>query len=144
VPSQEENVKSAEAFPYAIRENHIVIKLTFCLHRLAHISREQFQHYWFENHAPLVKRHRAALRIHRYVQMHCATMEFNDAIRATRGAPDMYDGVAELYWESLEELTAPLASPEGRAAGQALLEDERKFIDLARSPLFFGEERPIF
>jgi uncharacterized protein (TIGR02118 family) len=121
-----------------------MIKLTFCLHRLPHLSRDQFQRYWFESHAPLVARHRAALRIHRYVQMHSATVDFNDAIRTARGAPDMYDGVAELYWESFDALTAAMVSPEGQGAGQALLEDERKFIDLARSPLFFGEEKPIF
>jgi hypothetical protein len=34
--------------------------------------------------------------------------------------------------------------PEGQAAGLELLEDERKFIDLSRSPLFFGEEKEIF
>ena len=36
-----------------------------------------------------------------------------------------------------------MTSPEGQAAGLALLEDERKFIDLARSPLWFGEEKRI-
>ena len=35
------------------------------------------------------------------------------------------------------------ATPEAAVAGQALLEDEKKFIDLARSPLWLGEERPI-
>jgi uncharacterized protein (TIGR02118 family) len=121
-----------------------VIKLTFCLHRLPSLSREDFQRYWFEQHAPLVARHREALRIRRYVQMHSATTPFNDAIRDGRGAPEMYDGVAELWWESLEDLAAATTSPEGQAAGLALLEDERKFIDLARSPLFLGEERAIF
>jgi uncharacterized protein (TIGR02118 family) len=121
-----------------------MIKLTFCLHRLPHLSRDQFQRYWFDTHAPLVATHRAALRIRRYVQMHSAATDLNDAVRAARGAPDMYDGVAELYWESFEDLTAAMTSPEGQAAGAALLEDERKFIDLARSPLFFGEEKPIF
>jgi hypothetical protein len=33
-------------------------------------------------------------------------------------------------------------TPEGQAAGAALLEDERRFIDLARSPLFVAVERP--
>jgi uncharacterized protein (TIGR02118 family) len=121
-----------------------VIKLTFCLHRLPHLSREEFQRYWFQTHAPLVATHRAALRIHRYVQMHSATVDFNDAIRAARGAPEMYDGVAELCWESFDDLTVAMASPEGQAAGQALLEDEQKFIDLSRSPLFFGEEKLVF
>lgn len=121
-----------------------MIKLTFCLHRLPQLSREKFQRYWFEKHAPLVAQHRQVLRIQRYVQLHAVTNELNDAIRTGRGAPEMYDGVAELWWASLEDVQAAIASPEGQAAGLALLEDERKFIDLARSPLFFGEERPIF
>jgi len=121
-----------------------MIKLTFCLHRLPGLSREAFQAYWFDSHAPLVARHREALRIRRYVQMHSATTDLNDAIRAGRGAPEMYDGVAELWWTSLDDLMAAMTSPEGQAAGLALLEDERKFIDLARSPLFIGEEKRIF
>lgn len=121
-----------------------MIKLSFCLHRLPHLSREEFQRYWFEKHAPLVAQHRQALRIQRYVQMHSTTTDINDVIRAGRGAPEMYDGVAELWWASVEDLQAAMTSPEGQQAGRELLEDERKFIDLSRSPLFFGEERPIF
>jgi uncharacterized protein (TIGR02118 family) len=121
-----------------------MIKLTFCLHRLPHLTREAFQRYWFETHAPLVARHRNVLRIRRYVQMHSVTVDLNDLIRAGRNTPEMYDGVAELWWESFDDLGAAMQSPEGQAAGLALLEDERKFIDLARSPLFFGAERVIF
>jgi len=120
-----------------------MIKLTFCLHRLSGLSREEFQSYWFERHAPLVAKHQTALRLKRYVQMHAATTPFNDAIRDGRGAPEMYDGVAELWWDSFDDLAQATASPDGQTAGLALLEDERKFIDLSRSPLFFGEERPI-
>jgi uncharacterized protein (TIGR02118 family) len=121
-----------------------MIKLTFCLHRLAHLSRDDFQRYWFEHHAPLVERHRKVLCIQRYVQMHSTTTDINGIIRAGRGAPEMYDGVAELWWTSFEDLQAAMTAPEGQAAGLALLEDERKFIDLTRSPLFFGEEHQIF
>jgi uncharacterized protein (TIGR02118 family) len=119
-----------------------MIKLTFCLHRLPHLSREQFQKYWFENHAPLVAKHAEVLRIRRYVQKHSVTDPMNDAIRASREAPEMYDGVAELWWDSLADITSD-PTPERAAAGQALLEDERKFIDLPRSPLFFGVEKTI-
>lgn len=120
-----------------------MIKLTFCLMRRPELSREEFQKYWFENHAPLVRSHQDALRIRRYVQLHSMTSPLNDAIAASRGAPGMYDGVAELWWDSVEDMTAGASSPEGVAAGAALLEDERKFIDLARSPLWLGEEREI-
>ncbi len=121
-----------------------MIKLTFCLHRLPNLTREAFQRYWFETHAPLVAKHRVALGIRRYVQMHAATTELNNAIRSGRGAPEMYDGVAELWWDSFDDLAAATQSPQGQAGGLELLEDERKFIDLARSPLFFGEEKTIF
>jgi hypothetical protein len=47
-----------------------------------------------------------------------------------------------LWWDSIEDLTA-VPTPESQAAGLALLEDERKFIDLPRSPLFIGEEKII-
>jgi hypothetical protein len=35
------------------------------------------------------------------------------------------------------------ASDEGRRAGEALLADERRFIDLARSPLWIADEVEI-
>jgi uncharacterized protein (TIGR02118 family) len=120
-----------------------MIKLTFCLHRLPELSRQAFQEYWFEKHAPLVAKHREALRIRRYVQLHSMTMDLNEAVRAGRSAPEMYDGVAQLWWDNLDSVVTAMSSPEGQVAGLALLEDERKFIDLSRSPLFFGEERVI-
>ena len=120
-----------------------MIKLTFCLHRLPEMTREAFQKYWFEQHAPLVRKHAAVLRIRRYVQCHAVTTPFNDAIRASRSAPEMYDGVAELWWDSFDDLMASGQSEAARAAGLVLLEDERKFIDLARSPLWIGEEKTI-
>lgn len=121
-----------------------MIKLTFCLHRRNGLSREAFQTYWLDSHGPLVKSHQKALRIRRYVQLHSITDALNEAIRGGRGAPEMYDGVAQLWWDSIEDLAVATASPDGQAAGTALLEDERKFIDLARSPLFFGQETVIF
>lgn len=120
-----------------------MIKLVYCLRRLPHLSREEFQRYWREVHAPLVRKHAQALRIRRYVQSHTLDSPLNEAIRANRGGPAPYDGVAELWWDSAEEMTAAMASPEGRAAGRELLEDERRFIDLERSPLWVAQEHAI-
>jgi uncharacterized protein (TIGR02118 family) len=118
-------------------------KLVFCLRRLPHLSREEFQRYWIEQHGPLVRAHAAALGIRRYVQTHTLEHPLNDVLQASRGGPDGYDGVAELWWDDPETLAAASATPEGRAASAALLEDERRFIDLARSPLFVALERPV-
>ena len=120
-----------------------MLKLVFCLHRLPHLSRAEFQRYWNETHAPLVRRHAAVLRIRRYVQVHTIDDALQDVLRASRGGPEAYDGVAELWWESREELAAATQDPDGQRAALALVEDERRFIDLARSPLFVAEERAI-
>jgi uncharacterized protein (TIGR02118 family) len=120
-----------------------MIRLVFTLRRLPHLSREEFQRYWRETHAPLVRKHAEVLRIRRYVQLHSLDASANVELRASRGAPEEYDGVAELWWDSLDEFGAVLRHPEARAAGAELLEDERRFIDLARSPIWLGEEKVV-
>ena len=120
-----------------------MLKLVFCLRRLPSLSRVDFQRYWWETHGPLVRRHAAALRIRRYVQTHALDDPVQETLRATRGGPDAYDGVAELWWDSREDLDAALADPAAQRAAAELLEDERRFIDLARSPLFVTRERPV-
>src|ERR1700730_9443320 len=120
-----------------------MIKLVFTLHRREDMTREEFQRYWREQHAPLVQRHADALRIRRYVQVHARDTDLDralgDATPGARGtAPRFYDGVAELWWDSLEELVTAFSSEAGQAAGQELLEDEQRFIDLPRSPLWLG------
>jgi uncharacterized protein (TIGR02118 family) len=121
-----------------------MIKLVFTLRRREGMTREEFQRYWREQHAPLVKRHADALRIRRYVQVHARDTDIDGALAGARASePRFYDGVAELWWDSLEELVAAFSSDAGRAAGQELLEDEERFIDLARSPLWLGEENVV-
>ena len=51
-----------------------------------------------------------------------------------------FDGVAELWWDSVESLLAAMSTEAGQVAGRELLEDEARFIDLANSPIFFAEE----
>jgi uncharacterized protein (TIGR02118 family) len=120
-----------------------MLKLVFCARRLPHLSRAAFQQYWRDTHGPLVRRHAAALRIRRYVQVHTLDTPINAALRASRGGPEEFDGVAELWWDGVEELQAAVQSPEGRAASAELLEDERRFIDLASSPLWVGAEHVL-
>ncbi len=120
-----------------------MIKLVYCLRRLPHLSREEFQRYWRETHGPLVRERAQALRIRRYVQVHTLESPTNDALRRSRGGVEPYHRVAELWYESAEDLAAAAASPEGRKAGEELLEDERRFIDLERSALWIAQEHPI-
>ena len=121
----------------------VMIKLTFALMRRPELTREAFQAYWFDHHAPLVRSFAETLRIRRYVQTHSLSAELSANLRASRAGPGDYDGVAELWWDSLEDALPAHPSAAMIDAGRRLLEDERKFIDLSRSPLWWGEERVI-
>ena len=121
-----------------------MIKITFCLRRLPGTTREQFQDYWLNRHGPLVRQHAKALGIRRYVQLHSLDDGLSKGMRKVRGAPDPYDGVAELWFDSEAAFLATRKDPTARDAGAILLEDERKFIDLANSPLWIGEEHPVY
>ena len=120
-----------------------MIKLVFCVRRREDVSEEEFHRYWLEVHGPLVRERAEAMGVRRYVQVHRVATPVNDAIRASRGADEPYDGVAELWWDDLESLVAAGGTDAARKAGQELLEDERRFVDLARSTLWFGEEHVI-
>src|ERR1700730_9930970 len=122
-----------------------MIKLVFTLRRREDMTREEFQRYWREQHAPLVKRHAEALHIRRYVQVHARDTDLDETLAGIGGSePGFYDGVAELWWESLEQLVAAVSSDAIQAAGQELLEDEQRFSDLPRPPLWLGEENVVF
>jgi uncharacterized protein (TIGR02118 family) len=121
-----------------------VLKLTFCLRRLPTLSLAEFQDYWLNKHGPLVRSLQPALGMVRYVQLHRLPGDLADGMRRVRGAPEPYDGVAELWWESEETYRAARRIPEAREAGRELLADEAKFIDLPRSPLWLSREEVIY
>jgi len=120
-----------------------MIRLTFVLRRKPGMSLAEFQQYWRGIHGPLVAKHSTALEILRYVQVHTLHDPINDQLAGARGAMEPpYDGVAELWWTSRETLLATFASAAGKAAAHELLEDEKRFIDLPNSPLWFAYEYP--
>jgi uncharacterized protein (TIGR02118 family) len=120
-----------------------VVKLVFCLRRQPHLTREAFQRYWQDSHAPLVRSHAQTLRIRRYVQLHTLDTPLNAVLQQSRATPGEFDGIAELWWDSADDVVAATSSEAGRAAAQALLDDERRFIDLQHSPIWLAEEHPI-
>jgi len=76
------------------------------------------------------------------VQSHTIEGPQTDAVRASRGSGEPYDGITEVWIAaSRDGGVAPEASA---AAGRRLLEDEAKFIDFANSSVFVTEEHEIF
>ncbi len=65
---------------------------------------------------------------------------FDDGLRESRGGPELFDGMVEAWWDSLDALRHAVEDRAAQAAWAALMEDEKRFIDFANSPLWFAEE----
>lgn len=102
------------------------------------MSWDEFSDYWREVHAPLVKARAEVLGIRRYVQVRTVQeRELHARLQARNGgAPEPFDGIAELWYDQLRGERHPDAAQ----AARELLEDERNFIDLPNSPIWYGEE----
>ena len=120
-----------------------MIKLVFALRRKPELSVEQFQTYWRETHAPLVAERAEVLKIRRYVQVHTKDLGgLHTAFQKRNGgAPEPYDGVAELWFDSLDDMGGD--DPAVRQAQADLLADEANFIDLPNSPMWLADEHEI-
>jgi uncharacterized protein (TIGR02118 family) len=116
-----------------------VIKYVYCIRRAAGLSAEEFRRYWLDEHAPLVRRYAEALRIRRYAQCHQLDTPINAQLRNARGTGEPFDGVGEIWWDSLDEMIAGSATSEGREGARLMHEDGRNFIDFARSAVFITE-----
>jgi uncharacterized protein (TIGR02118 family) len=118
-----------------------MIKFVYMMRRREGTTREEFQAYWREHHAELIRRHADALRIRRYVQVHARDTDLDVAVAEARGSePRAFDGLAEIWWDSVEDLVAAFSSEQGEAIANELVEDERRFTDVSHSPLWFGED----
>ncbi|MGF1455118.1 MAG: EthD domain-containing protein [Alphaproteobacteria bacterium] len=120
-----------------------MIKLIYPLRRLPSLTREAFQTYWRETHAPLVHRHADVLGIRAYVQCHTVAASRNDTVRRMRGGSEDYDGVAELWFDTVAALTEEATEPAAAAAAAELLADEKRFIDVDASPIFCASEHVV-
>lgn len=119
-----------------------MIKLVFCLRRLPHLSRSEFQDYWRNVHGPLVVQRAAALGIRRYVQCHTREDAAFAKLADARGVQSAYDGVAELWIDDQGNRSGNTGREAARAAME-LLDDERRFIDLSRSTIFDVQEHEL-
>ena len=54
-----------------------------------------------------------------------------------------YDGVAEVWFESEQDLMEGMSSPAGQELSAALLKDEGTFIDHSRSTAFIVREQEL-
>ena len=89
-----------------------MIKTVTLLIRRADLTPGEFHRHWQEKHAPLVW---AMPGVRRYVQCRPVSIP---------GKESRYDGIAEVWYDTLEGLQATIGSPECLA----LLADEKNFM----------------
>ena len=124
-----------------------MLKLVYCVRRNPSLSREEFLRYWLDEHGPLVRSLRESVpSMVRYVQSHTIAGPQTDAVRASRGAGEPYDGITEVWIDAARDGAGDHAGDAAASAeaGRRLLEDEAKFIDFANSSVFVTEEHEIF
>ena len=121
-----------------------MIKLAFCMRRLPSISRDEFQDYWLNKHADLVMSFQPAIGFKRYVQFHGGYDKLSTKAAKFRNSPEPFDGIAELWWEDEQTMVKDSNTKEARAGFAALYEDEKHFIDMENSPMWYGTEHQIY
>ena len=117
-----------------------MVHLVFGLRRKSSMTQEEFLKYWREVHGPLVQRLAPTLRIRRYDQGYPLHAEIATALASVRSAPDPFDGVCSLWFDSLEDISESVSTKEGRAAARELQADEARFSDLESSPIWLYDD----
>jgi uncharacterized protein (TIGR02118 family) len=117
------------------------VKATYLLTRRDGLTQAECHETWLHDHGPLVASFARPLKMAKYVQSHAIAPEVNAGMQAGRGYEPPLDGITEVWVNTLEDL----AGGEGAAeAAAALVEDERRFVQMDRSRLFLTREHVIF
>ena len=106
-----------------------MIKVVYCITKKTGLSDEEFFRYWEHVHGPVGAR---IPGLRRLVQSHRRLLPGDNR------AAD-FDGMAELWFDSAEDLLAARQSAEWKAS----TEDETNFIDRKKTAYFVSEERVV-
>jgi len=106
-----------------------MIKLVYCITKKEGLTDERFFHYWKDIHGPIGRR---IPRLRRLIQSH------RKNVARDKHIPD-YDGMAELWFDTVEDLLAARQSHEWKAT----TDDEANFIDHGKVAYFVSEEHVI-
>jgi uncharacterized protein (TIGR02118 family) len=126
-----DDVGAIDGTPYGDTDD--LYKHSAFLVRKEGLTHEEFRDYWENKHSPLARDIEGVVRYHTVYPSDPENAEF--------------DGIAELYFETLENLHAALGSPGSRdydptkkVAAKAR-EDVDNFLAIDERPRFIGEER---
>ena len=120
----------------APKSNETLLKVSAFLIRRPDLSHDEFYRYWTEVHTPMLSTPTpGAPKVYRYVQLHTIP----ETVPALRSAS--YDGVAEIWFESLADAAAMFTSAHYNTVVAA---DEEKFLDRSKTAFLYTRENVIF
>jgi uncharacterized protein (TIGR02118 family) len=119
------------------------LKVTYLLARKNGLSQKDCHRTWLADHGPLVGSFSGVLHMKKYVQSHTIAPEWNARVLAAGFAAPL-DGITEVWVGSDADLGRGGETEAGRNASMALVEDERRFVEMGASRCFLTREHLIF
>ena len=122
-----------------------MVKISYLMRRLPNLSREEFQAYWSEKHPQAAPEDAfPMLGVKRYVQvLPLETDARNLVIGPRTGLVEPFDGIAELWVDSLEALESNWSTDKAKEYVEIFFKDEQNFIDWTRSTILVSTENVV-
>jgi hypothetical protein len=122
-----------------------MVRISYLMRRRPHLSLEEFQTYWSETHPKAAPEDAfSTLGVKRYVQvLPLETDARNLVIGPRTGLVDPFDGIAELWVESLEALEGDWSTAKAKEYLEIFFKDEQNFIDWTRSTILVSKENIV-
>lgn len=122
-----------------------MIKITYLMRRLPHLSLDQFQSYWSEKHPQAAPEDAfATLGVKRYVQvLPLETDACKLVIGPRTGLVEPFDGIAELWVDSIEAIERDWSTAKAKEYVGIFFKDEQNFIDWTRSTILVSNENVV-
>jgi len=116
------------------------LKVTYLLTKRNDLTQEACHRTWLADHGPLVTSFAGILGMAKYIQSHTIAPEWNARVVAAGFATPL-DGITEVWTGGAQD---PASDDVTAKAAMALVEDERRFVEMGASRCFLTKEHTIF
>ena len=122
-----------------------MIRISYLMRRLPHLSLEEFQTYWSEQHPQSAPADAfPTLGVKRYVQVLPIESDARNLVIGPRtGLVEPFDGIAELWVESVDALERDWSTEKAREYIEIFFKDEQNFIDWSQSTILVSNENVV-
>lgn len=122
-----------------------MIRISYLMRRLPHLSLEEFQTYWSQKHPQAAPADAfPTLGVKRYVQVLPIESDARNLVIGPRtGLVEPFDGIAELWVESVNALERDWSTEKAREYIEIFFKDEQNFIDWSRSTILVSNENVV-